>query len=119
MQKMRSNSKKKLIFFILGLVIFSIFYATINTNLCAPKLNINHRPNVSLEQLATQPLINNITKNSNYFKNGDFITLRVNCDVANYTLNANFSTIDDQYQLNDESVKNVRGGVCAGRGLLS
>ncbi|NVM54113.1 MAG: hypothetical protein HWN66_10470 [Candidatus Helarchaeota archaeon] len=60
--------------------------------------------NEALNPLNGEPIINNVTANAQYFKNGDLIQLFVNCDQANYSLFANFSKIDSNFSLSEEKV---------------
>jgi len=63
-----------------------------------------------LNQLGDEPLVYNITSNEQYFKNGDLIKLTVVCDQANYTISANFSTIDDQFFPGIENFSDYQNG---------
>ena len=67
--------------------------------------------NETLNPLDGEPVINNVTANAHYFKNGDLIDLFVTCDRANYSLFANFSIIDDKFSPSDEQVLDYNNGI--------
>ncbi|MFX1298674.1 MAG: hypothetical protein ACFFD2_27915, partial [Promethearchaeota archaeon] len=87
----------RLLIFILCLATLLIIIYSVNRM----RFNVAQRSsltqNESIELSAENPIVYNVTANATYFKNGDWIELSVNCDQANYSVFANFSTIDDKF----------------------
>ena len=99
---------KKFILLVVLLLVLSFIIALMKTN-SNPGNNFQLR-NLSFCQLGNDPKVYNITPNTQYFKNGDLIKLRITCDQANYTIFANFSAIDDQFLTGEEQPVDYRNG---------
>jgi len=75
-----------------------------------PIMNNFQLRNTSFNPLANEPIVYNVTSNAQYFKNGDLIKLTLISDQANYTVFANFSTIDDHFLPANEHVRDYQNG---------
>ncbi|MHA1279677.1 MAG: hypothetical protein ACTSQI_20535 [Candidatus Helarchaeota archaeon] len=104
LEKRKKGLDKKFAIFIVGLC-FSL-------NICI-LISLPHEKTVQNDNLwtnqtlllqAEQPNITAVSSNSQYFKNGDTINLIVTCDQANYSIIANFSTIDSEFSPSEVQV---------------
>ncbi|MDD1777517.1 MAG: hypothetical protein LUQ65_05055 [Candidatus Helarchaeota archaeon] len=102
--------KKLLLFSVLILfLLFSIQSIGQNSNIVIEEADslIQNGP---LTKSGDTPIVNNITANDQYFKNGDLIKLTLVCDQANYSISANFSSIDDQFLPGEEYFLDHKNG---------
>ncbi len=109
--KIRKKSQKIALFSLLCLLIFSFWYLLLDMNSNNHSINhISYETYNSIKLLGTHPIIKNITSVSQYYKNGDCIKLIVDCDQANYSIFANFSTIDNKFTPSAENVTDFKNG---------
>lgn len=110
-QKKFGKNHKILCFLLIGLVICIAISPFINPDLGLKEKKIQAILKTEPIKVETDtPIIYNVSPFSLYYKNGDLIQLTVECDMANYTLTANFSLIDNQYLPGDDTFIDYNNG---------